>query len=76
MSVILSSVKAFDARTTALAADGSFEFGGLAPGKYEVSASVRGYKEPDWDFKTQPERPGTVQVDHAVDGFVVTLMKN
>jgi protocatechuate 3,4-dioxygenase beta subunit len=73
MSVMLSSVKAFDSRQTALAADGSFEFAGLAPGKYEVGASVRGYREPEWDFKTQPERPGTVQVDHAVDGLVLMM---
>jgi protocatechuate 3,4-dioxygenase beta subunit len=73
MNVILSSVKAFDSQKTALQADGSFEFTGLAPGKYEINASVRGYKEAEWDYKTQPERPGTVQVDHAVEGFVVTL---
>ncbi len=73
MSVILSSARAFDSQKAALQADGSFEFAGLAQGKYEVNASVRGYKEPEWDYKTQPDRPGTVQVDHEVEGFVLTL---
>jgi hypothetical protein len=58
MSVILSSASVFDSQTVALGADGSFEFSGLGPGKYEVDGS--GHK-------------GTVVVDKSVDGFVLTL---
>jgi hypothetical protein len=73
MNVILSSASVFDSQKARLETDGSFEFTGLAPGKYQIDASVRGYRPAEWDYKTQPERPGTVQVDHAVDGVVVTL---
>jgi hypothetical protein len=44
--VILSSAQAFDSQTTLLDGDGRFEFHGVAPGDYEISASVRGYRLP------------------------------
>ena len=62
-----------DSRTIPLAADGSFAFAGLAPGKYQVWASVRGYRAPEWDYRKDPDPPGTIQVDHAVDGLVVEM---
>jgi Carboxypeptidase regulatory-like domain len=75
MRVFISSASVFDSQTTTLAPDGSFEFGGLAPGKYEVNASVKGYRAADWDYKAQTDRPGTVQIDRTVDDFVVKLEK-
>jgi hypothetical protein len=73
MRVTINTSRGFDAQTTVLQPDGSFEFGGLAPGKYEVFASVRGYRAPPWDYRSQTERPGTVEIDRGVDGFVLTM---
>lgn len=73
MRVTISADKATDSQTIFLRSDGSFEFNGLAPGKYQVFASVKGYRAPTWDYKTQSDPPGTVQIEHDINDFVLTL---
>jgi len=66
MRVTISSDRAFDSQTAALGEDGSFEFGGLAKGGYEIFASVRGYGLPN-------RRPVRFTLDHEVSDYVLTL---
>jgi hypothetical protein len=73
MRVTISADKTNDFQTIFLQNDGSFEFSGLAPGKYQVFASVKGYQAPRWDYKTQSDPPGTVEIEHDINGFVLTL---
>lgn len=71
--VMIVSDKTVDSQTVFLRSDGSFEFSNLAPGKYQVAASVRGYRMPSWDYKAHPDPPGTVQIDNDVTGFVLKM---
>ena len=64
MRVSVAFDRTQDVQTAVLPADGHFEFGGLAPGKYSGWASVKGYKA-DQDTDTQ--------VDHNEDGVVLKL---
>jgi protocatechuate 3,4-dioxygenase beta subunit len=73
MRVTIGADKAADTQTIILRSDGKFEFSDLAPGKYQVFASVKGYRAPTWDYKTRPDPPGTVQIEHDVDDFVLTM---
>ena len=73
MRVFIAADRAFDSQTASLRPDGSFEFTGLPPGKYGVNASVRGYRAPQWDYRTQKDPPGTTQVDRDIDDFVLVL---
>jgi hypothetical protein len=73
MRVTVGADKASDTQTIFLRSDGRFEFSGLAPGKYQVFASVKGYRAPIWDYKTRPDPPGTVLIEHDVDDFVLTM---
>jgi hypothetical protein len=73
MRVFISADSTQDSQTAMLRPDGSFEFAGLVPGKYRVSASVRGYRAPQWDYRTQQDPPGTVQIDRDIADFVLAL---
>ncbi len=73
MRVTISADKASDSQTIFLPSDGSFEFNGLAPGKYQVFASVRGYRTPQWDYRMKTDPPGTVQVEHDINDFILKL---
>jgi hypothetical protein len=73
MRVFIGDDRTDDSQTAILHPDGSFEFGGLPSGKYEVSASVKGYRAPQWDYRTGADRPGTVQIDGDRSDFVLTL---
>ena len=73
MRVSIAGDRAFDTQTAPLRPDGSFEFGGLAPGKYQVFASVRGYRAPQWDYRMKTDPPGTVRVEHDISDFLLTL---
>lgn len=66
MRVTISSERAFDSQTAVLAADGSFEFGGLAKGPYTVFASVRGYGPASG-------RSTVMTLDGDVTDYVLTL---
>jgi Carboxypeptidase regulatory-like domain len=66
MRVGISSDKAWDTQSVRLAPDGQFEFIGVPGGKYEIFASVRGYREAEKDA-------GAIQVDHDIDNFVLAL---
>jgi hypothetical protein len=69
MRVSLGSEKAWDTQTVQLAPDGRFEFSGVASGKYQIFASVRGYQQSDKDT-------GTVDVDHDIDNLVLALNRS
>ncbi len=73
MRVSISADRAWDSQTVFLQPDGGFEFSGLAPEKYQVFASVKGYRAPQWDYKMKTDRPGTVQVERDIDDFVLVL---
>jgi hypothetical protein len=66
MRVSITAQKAFDTQTVQLAPDGWFEFIGVPSGKYQISASVRGYQEAANDG-------GAVEVDRDIDNFVLAL---
>lgn len=65
MHVTLSADQAWDSQFAVIAADGSFEFRGLPVGVYEISAAVKGYK--------QPAGPGEVLVERDVSGFSIRM---
>ena len=71
MHVILSSETVWDRQTVPLASDGHFEFTNLPPGKYTISASVKGYHE-----KTPQYGPTPFTIDHNIDGFTTTVYPN
>jgi hypothetical protein len=73
MRVSISADRAWDTQTILLKRDGSFEFIGLASGKYQVFASVRGYQTPQWDYRMKTDPPGTVQLEHDINDFLLTL---
>jgi hypothetical protein len=73
MRVTISADRAWDSQTVFLQPDGSFEFSGLASEKYQVFASVKGYRAPEWDYTMKTHRPGTVQVEQDIDDFVLVL---
>jgi len=73
MRVSIRADPAFDTQTVPLRPDGTFEFMGLAPGKYQVFASVRGYRAPQWDYRMKTDPPGTVYVEHDINDFLLTL---
>lgn len=73
MRVFISADTTRDSQTILLRPDGSFEFAGLASGKYVVAASVKGYRPPQWDYRSGQDRPGTVQVDRDIADFVLVL---
>ena len=73
MRVSISADRAWDSQTVFLQPDGGFEFSGLAAEKYQVFASVKGYRAPQWDYKMKTDRPGTVQVERDIDDFVLVL---
>jgi hypothetical protein len=56
-----------DSQSVLLPADGSFEFTGLAAGKYSLWSNVKGYQAP----KGTPDL--TASIDHDVDHFDVVL---
>jgi hypothetical protein len=56
-----------DSQSVLLPADGSFEFTGLAAGKYTLWSAVKGYQVP----KGTPDL--TASIDHDVDHFDVVL---
>jgi len=70
MRVTISSTRAWDSQTVALASDGSFEFSSLASGKYEIFPSVRGYRLQD------NQRVLETTVDRDVDNFTVPIEPN
>ncbi len=73
MRVTISADRAWDSQTAFLQPDGSFEFSSLAPEKYQVFASVKGYRAPEWNNTMKTDRPGTVQVEQDIDDFVLVL---
>ena len=73
MRVSISADRAWDTQTVLLKRDGSFELIGLASGKYQVFASVRGYQTPQWDYRMKTDPPGTVQLEHDINDFLLTL---
>ena len=73
MRVSIYSEKSQDAKTMMLGSNGSFEFTGIVPDKYEVFASVRGYQPPQWDYRTQTDPPGTLLLKGDTDDFLLTL---
>ena len=73
MRAFIGENRTDDSQTAALGPGGNIQFAGLAPGKYQVFASVKGYRAPPFDYRTQKEPVGTVQVDRDVDGFVLVL---
>ncbi|MBN1568677.1 MAG: carboxypeptidase regulatory-like domain-containing protein [Acidobacteria bacterium] len=73
MRVSISTDQGFDTQTVPLNQNGSFEFLGLAPGKYEVFASVRGYRAPAWDYRSRTDPPSTVKIEQDLENFVLSL---
>lgn len=73
MRVFISADTTQDSQTALLRPDGSFEFAGLASGKYVVAASVKGYRPLQWDYRSGQDRPGTVQIDRDKAEFVLVL---
>lgn len=71
MHAILSSDTVWDSQTVPLAADGHFEFVNLPPGKYTISASVKGYREKESQYGPTP-----FTVDHDIDNFTTTVYPN
>ena len=71
MRVFLSSGTVWDSQTVPLAPDGHFEFSSIPPGKYTISASVKGYHE-----KESMYGPAPFSVDHDVDNFTTTIYPN
>jgi hypothetical protein len=73
MRVYISADGIADSQTALLQPNGGFEFTGLAPGKYLVWASVKGYQGVAWDYRSGQERPGTVRIQRDTGDFVLTL---
>jgi hypothetical protein len=71
MHVTISSDTVWDSQTVPLAPDGHFEFVNLPPGKYTISASVKGYRE-----KKSQYGPTPFTVDHNIDNFTTTVYPN
>jgi|SRR5450631_1986232 hypothetical protein len=67
MRIFITSDRARDVQTVLLAADGSFEFVGLAAGKYFLGPSVKGYKRQKDGAEIE------ALIDHDVDSFVIGL---
>lgn len=67
MRVTLSSETVWDSQTVPLASDGNFEFTNLPVGKYNIHASVKGYRE------DPPQGPPPFLVDHDIDNFITTV---
>lgn len=67
MRIYISSDRARDSQSVLLAADGSFEFSGLAAGKYTLWTGVKGYDVPKGAADL------TASIDHDVDGFFIVL---
>jgi hypothetical protein len=70
MRVTLSSETVWDFQTVPLAG-GHFEFTSLPFGKYNISASVKGYHE-----KTPQYGPTPFSIDHDVDNVTITIYPN
>jgi len=67
MRMLIISDRARDVQIVLLAADGSFEFVGLAAGKYSLAPSVKGYKRPKDGVEVE------ALIDHDVDSFLIGL---
>ena len=73
MRVHISADGTGDSQSVPLLPNGSFDFGDLAPGKYLVFASVKGYGGEPWDYRSGKPRPGTVEIERDTGDFVLTL---
>jgi hypothetical protein len=69
MRVSITAERGWDTQTVGLASDGRFEFIGVPTGKYQISASVRGYQE-------AREDGGAVEVDREIDNFALALNRS
>jgi hypothetical protein len=67
MRITISAERAWDSQTVTIGRDGSFEFVNLPKGKYEVFASVQGYRLPGSQDTVE------ITISEDIDDFVIVL---